>query len=328
MTGIFSRYSQGENRVTASITAVLRVLSLPAFSYVVEGFFSEANTDLIMITDQPSRNGKGIPDAIIASSFMVIVEAKMPGNGFNRKQMEGHANRLRVDESHSKRVLIFLTDKDDEPDFTAWKSEQSDRDLFRHVSFAQLYDTLDSLVQNGAIALSDTEEFLLKNLLLMFEAEGLLGRPEDTVVVAAGDTYEANIKYGVYICQPGRSFRDVEHIGFYKDGEIKPMFLCVGSARRGREVVLSDLRNDKASAEDKKLADIIDAYLTDLGWADVPFFQGPFQVFQGEVLDIGRSVENDLTARNSARRVAYTQGQRYAELKKIKAAPTTSKLVS
>jgi len=46
--------------------------------------------------------------------------------------------------------------------------------------------------------------------------------PEDTVIVAAGSAYPEYLENAAYICQRGRSFRQIEHMGFYAGKEIKP----------------------------------------------------------------------------------------------------------
>ena len=60
------------------------------------------------------------------------------------------------------------------------------------------------------------------------------------------------------------------------------------------------------------------------------FFEGAFQVFElddSSEVDLGRDITNDITAING-RNFAYTVGQRYTSLDKLKEAQTTSDLSS
>ena len=63
------------------------------------------------------------------------------------------------------------------------------------------------------------------------------------VIVAAAQAYWLYQTYGAYVCQDGRSFRDVDRMGFYSNNEIAPHVPFI-LARRDH-VVFS-----KASAEE------------------------------------------------------------------------------
>ena len=68
----------------------------------------------------------------------------------------------------------------------------------------------------------DRERFLLRELANMFRQEGLVGG-FDTVVVAGRISWPEYLEFGIYACQAQRAFRDVPYLGFYADGEIKPL---------------------------------------------------------------------------------------------------------
>jgi hypothetical protein len=57
-------------------------------------------------------------------------------------------------------------------------------------------------------------------------AEGAALGPDqvDTVVVAAGAAWDYYRRHSAYVCQPGRSFRPVERIAFYRRKRIEPRF--------------------------------------------------------------------------------------------------------
>ena len=59
---------------------------------------------------------------------------------------------------------------------------------------------------------------------------------DDVLVVAAGKIAVADyVRYSAYICQPERSFRDVERIGFYRHGQIEPFFARIRYRRMNLE---------------------------------------------------------------------------------------------
>ena len=291
----------------------------------------DAGRGFINVTDQPSKGGKGVPDAEIAADFHILVEVKMPRNSFDLEQMDRHFKRLESLRS-SNRKLFFLTSDEENEDtaFQNWKASLSEdgQGRIRYITFIDLKASIETLMEDDAFALSDIEIFLLKNLMSMFENEGLLGQAEDTVIVAAGDTYEANVKHKLYVCQPGRSFRRVKYLGFYNSQAIKPEIMVLDSKTPSQHVRLAELESSR-SGDDKLLAKRIRYYISDMGLEESDFFEGPFQVFlPKDMVKLEASIPNTLTAESSDRRVAYTQGQRYAKMSDLKAARTTSDLVS
>jgi hypothetical protein len=64
-TNIFSTYSTGENRITASILAVLQSLALQRTERLLGALLEQADFELIRFENQPAKGGKGVPDAII-----------------------------------------------------------------------------------------------------------------------------------------------------------------------------------------------------------------------------------------------------------------------
>ena len=64
-SSIFSTYSQNENRVTASLLAVLERVGLDITERIVAGATGEASLELVTFANQPSRGSAGIPDGEI-----------------------------------------------------------------------------------------------------------------------------------------------------------------------------------------------------------------------------------------------------------------------
>lgn len=68
---IFSTYSTGDNRVAASILAVLRSPSLDRIQRLLGGLLEQSEFELIRFENQPSKGGQGLPDGIIQSSIWI-----------------------------------------------------------------------------------------------------------------------------------------------------------------------------------------------------------------------------------------------------------------
>src|SRR6516162_7898220 len=110
---IFSTYSTGENRVTASILAVLRCLALPRIERIL-GALMDDEFQLVRFQNQPAKGGKGIPDGEIGSSCRLLLETKLVRNGLNRDQLERHLERLDTS-SEKDRMVLVLTPDDVQP---------------------------------------------------------------------------------------------------------------------------------------------------------------------------------------------------------------------
>jgi hypothetical protein len=151
------------------------------------------------------------------------------------------------------------------------------------------------------------------------------GTSDDVLVVAAGraaarDYYELN----AYVCQPGRSFRDVDRIGFYRHRRLEPHFPRIRHRVDHVEFSRSNaggLRSTGA-ALDHELADLIDVML-DQGRRR----EGdPYQVFlltapdSPDTLVLDTPIQHTHVGRGSA----WTQGTRYTSEDSLRANPRTT----
>ncbi len=96
MASIFSTYSTGENRVTASFLAVLRSLSLDRIQRLLGALLEQSEFESIRFENQPSKGGAGVPDAIIQSNVRLLVETKTERNAVDPAQIDRHLARLDV----------------------------------------------------------------------------------------------------------------------------------------------------------------------------------------------------------------------------------------
>ena len=111
MTSIFSTYSTGENRVTASLLAVLRSLTLDRIQRILGALLEQSEFELIRFDNQPSKAGAGVPDAIIQSSVRLLIEAKTARNAVNLEQVKRHLQRL--DKAGEIALLLLVLTPDE-----------------------------------------------------------------------------------------------------------------------------------------------------------------------------------------------------------------------
>jgi hypothetical protein len=110
---IFSTYSTGENRVTSSILAVMKYLSLQRTERFLGAIMEQSEFELVHFQNQQSRGGKGVPDAVIKSSNHILIETKVKRNSLRVDQLKRHLQRL--DHTAVVESLLVLTPDDLKP---------------------------------------------------------------------------------------------------------------------------------------------------------------------------------------------------------------------
>lgn len=312
---LFSTYSQGENRVTGSILAVFQALSLARMERLLGAIMEQSEFQLVQFQNQPSRDGAGVPDAIILSSSRIFIETKTVRNAVSVDQIERHLKRLEG-AAEQNRALILLTPDSAPPSAVR---EINDESLL-WTSFDALDQAIEELLSDAREVVSEREAFLLRELQAFLLEEGLVGSEKDVVVVPARRAWGEYQELHAYVCQPGRTFQPVERIAFYFDGCIQrsvPKILEVhdrvlferevhdGHLKHVVETLLDSQSQDRESEQKVFL----------LTAPDEP-----------ETVTLQRPIVNDLVS-ESGRTAAFTMNQRYVSLEKLQSAKTTSELV-
>jgi len=310
--GIFSTYKQGENRVTSSLIQVLKHLPVNVVEAFLR-FFSSNKTEgaqnFIKFENQIKGVGS-VPDAGIFANFNLLFETKIVQGSIDHKQMTDHVKFAR----DNKATLVYLT-----PDLTIPKMLRCEDIVWK--SFQNLDDFISEILADQAFILSERDQFLLKNLQILFVESGLLPKIDEVVIVAASTAWPVYKKHGVYVCQANRSFRDVKWIGFYAEGQIQPSIAHIKERCEEFEFSEGNLQDDAG------LNTKLSGWLKDNEWAKGLKLQVFDLTTSGshETETLPNPIPNDLT-NNSGRRFAYTQGQRYILLETLKIAKTTSNL--
>ncbi|MBU0719549.1 MAG: hypothetical protein KJ749_15000 [Planctomycetes bacterium] len=313
---IFSTYSAGENRVTASLLAVLRSLSLDRIQRVLGALLEQSEFELVKFQNQPSRGGEGIPDAIIQSSCRLLLETKTKRGAVRADQLRRHLKRL-GGTTELIQVLLVLTPDDARP--KALDSIDDDRLVW--ASFAALDQTIDEILEDKTEVVAEREAFLLRELQSMLIAEKLIGNANDVVVVAARHAWPEYAKYHAYVCQADRSFQAVTRMAFYSHGQIHPLVPKIVESHdhvdfvRGRHdgkvgALIKTMLREGVRKEETAYKVVL------LSPPDSP-----------DTLALDSPIPNDLTSENG-RTTAFTQNQRYVSSDRLKKAKATSDLAA
>jgi hypothetical protein len=321
---LFSSYRTGENRVTASIIAVLERVDIGVVERLLSAATGEANLPLVSFVNQVAATDGSVPDAGIYGNFRYLFEVKTTARALNARQLEEHLAHL--DGSFANERLFVLTSDPEEPSIVTQLGEGR----LAWLNFQGLDQAIHELLQDEAEMLAEQTRFLLHELCALFAQEGLLGQ-EDTVVVAARDAYPEYRKTAVYACQPGRAFREgVRRMGFYYGGAIQPEVPLIRHRWDGVSFSSDNVAALRATGDclDAELATLIERLLDES--PRVPGQQ--YQVFllsptdDEQTLRLAQPVENT-TKDRTGKPWAWTMGQRYTQSRILEQSPdTTSEL--
>lgn len=315
MSSIFSTYSTGENRVTASFLAVLRSLSLDRIQRLLGALLEQSEFELVRFQNQPSKGGKGVPDAIIHSSIRLLIETKIERNAINVTQIKQHLKRL--DESNEAvRLLLVITPDDVRP--VILDTINDERIVW--VSFVGIDQAIDEILGDKYEVISEREAFLLRELQNMLAAEGLLASDNDVVVVAARNAWPEYNQIHAYVCQANRPFQNVSRVAFYSKGQIHPIVpkilesqddvvVAAGHGAGGLADLVQRLIVEKRREEGQHFKMLL------LSAPDAP-----------ETLRLVGPIPNDMRSK-SGKPTAFTMGQRYVASERLQMAKATSELV-
>ena len=341
---LFSRYSQGENRVTASILAVFERISFALVERILQILCEEPNIPLLEIRNQIRLQGAhGVPDGAIQASFAYWIETKVVQNALDPAQLKRHLDSLlqQPNTDTSKKRLIVLTPDYKEPE----EIKKVGSDLVVWASFNNLYAAIaevtatdESWLTSNFSPPSEQERFLLRELVQMLLAEGLVnnGRSDAVLIVPARTAIEDYRNFSVYVCQPNRSFQPVEYMGFYHNGSIdkhiaKILHEPVEEIDLTEEAI--EVASESTSETQPKLTPETQSKLRELvielERQNSPRYGGKFKVFflssldSSDTIKLTQDIRNDL--KNAAGRpYAFTQGQRYVPLSALKKNPATT----
>jgi len=333
-TPLFSSYGVAENRVTAATLAVFARIEGWLLNRLLAAVVGDANVQIVRFENQAARGrtaGSSVPDARLTAATDYLFEIKVKPQTVSASQLRGHLAHFTGSAGVDERLIVLSPDGGP----PAAIDEVNDPRV-AWASFATMAQAIDEAVGDEEAVVGERSEFLLRELKALYRAEGLLD-VSDVVVVAARSAYPEYLDngYHAYVCQAGRFFRPgVQRLGFYTDWQIKPevprilaSFDSVTFTRPARQVAEAACEDAGIHSEQRceQLAALIDRMLDDgartLGQElKVMLLEPPDYA---RILD--HPIDND-TTNVSGRPWAWTLGQRYTSLEKLRRARYTSDL--
>jgi hypothetical protein len=319
---LFSTYTQGENRVTSTVIAVLENINNQLAEDVLEALTDESDLSLVSFDNQVT-GVDSVPDAAIRSSTALWFETKTSRNSVDKQQLENHLKALEEGEADLQR-LIVLTPDERIPNEVA----EIDDERTIWVNFDSLVDTIETVLERdvGSVEASmsvptEREAFLLRELVRFIYDEKLVSGKEDRVlVVAARKAWPEYEEHGLYFCQPNRSFKPVSYMAFYKDGKLEPVVPRVTDSVESIELTQESVRShDGVSASQREhLLETVKQLREE---ESERYGETQKVIFLQEGIELDGAVKNDKTASDSDRRVAFVQGHRYVSFSKLQESP-------
>lgn len=319
---LFSTYTQGENRVTSTVIAVLENINNQLAEDVLEALTDESDLSLVSFDNQVT-GVDSVPDAAIRSSTALWFETKTSRNSVDKQQLKNHLKALEKDEADLQR-LIVLTPDERIPNEVA----EIDDERTIWVNFDSLVDTIETVLERdvGSVEASmsvptEREAFLLRELVRFIYDEKLVSGKEDRVlVVAARKAWPEYEEHGLYFCQPNRSFKPVSYMAFYKDGKLEPVVPRVTDSVESIELTQESVRShDGVSASQREhLLETVKQLREE---ESERYGETQKVIFLQEGIELDGAVKNDKTASDSDRRVAFVQGHRYVSFSKLQESP-------
>ena len=341
---LFSRYSQGENRVTASILAVFERISFALLERILQIICEEPNESLLEIKNQIKPKGSNaIPDGAIQASFAYWIETKVVPGTVDKNQLQRHLQALEQHPNAAKKKLIVLSPDNLQPQVVTDLNN-------KHVVWAN-FNTLTNAISevlslnenwltNSFSLASEQEKVLLRELVQMFLAEGLLGadRSDSVLIVPARNAIYDYLKYSAYLCQPNRSFQNVEYLGFYHGGSIDrriaklldPPIESVLLTKEGVQDLIDTNNQNKNNKGNKIISEESITMLQSLVVKlEPPRYGDTMKVFflsspdEADTIQLKQDIQNDLKSFTN-KPSAFTMGQRYVSLASLKKNPKTT----
>lgn len=329
---LFSRYSQGENRVTASILAVFERISFSLVERLLQILCEEPNLPLLEIRNQiKSGKADSVPDGAIQASFAYWLETKVVQDSVSLDQLRGHLKSLEKSNFAKKKLLVLTPDfekpeviKSLDPNLVIWASFN---DLYSAI--AEITATDESWLTSNFSLPSEQERFLLRELVQMLLSEGLVnsGKSDAVLIVPARQAILDYREFSVYVCQPNRPFQPVERIGFYHNGMIdRHIAKIIGQPIEEVDLTVEAIGKAELNTEVKEKLRLLvnkmkDSKSSRYGDKLKVFFLSPPD--SSDTIKLTQDIKNDL--RNAdGRPYAFTMGQRYVPMSALQKNPATT----
>lgn len=300
--------------------AVFERIDLGLLEAILAAAAGESALQMVTFTNQPPGAAASVPDARISARFSYWFEVKTARSTLRRNQLVEHLACL--GEEGDERLFVVTPDGAQ----PALVAELDDPRLV-WFNFQALSDAIEDALADETGLVSEQARFLLRELQALLVEDGLLDT-DDVAVVAARIAYGEYLEHGVYVCQPGRAFRDgLTHVGFYFDGAIQTEIPRIVHHEDNVAFTHDEATRRRGTGDpiDERVAQAIDGLLAGSTRQD----GHAYQVFvltepdAEETVTLAAPITNDTKAA-SGRPFAWTMGQRYVSLARLTAPGVTA----
>jgi hypothetical protein len=241
------------------------------------------------------------------------------------EQIRNHLSGLRQEASDIQRLVVLTPDHN-----RPAKLDRIEDDRLVWTNFDQLVDPAESILardhgsaeQSLEIA-TEREAFLLRELVrFLYEGDLVSGREDRVLVVAARKAWPEYNTHGLDFCQPNRSFKPSNYLAFYTDGEIKQVVPAITSTIESIELTEDALEEatQVSPTQRRRLEDGI-ATLQDQNADRYGSEQNVLFLDLERGFTLEKPIQNDKTASESDRTVAFVQGHRYVSASALQENP-------
>jgi hypothetical protein len=317
-SNIFSIYATPENRVTASIVAVLQSLTLSRIDRLLNALLQSTDFTLVEFENQIAGEGNSVPDARIRSNSCILLETKVVRGAVNKGQLLKHLTRLGKGDETIGRLLVLTPDEHQPIEI-----DQIQDARIAWASFVMFDQAINELLLDPQEVVSEREAFLLRELQALFASQQVLGNAKAVLVVPARNAWPEYQKYSAYICQPDRTFQDCQWIAFYADGEIKPIVARIKDVQDRVAIEPTLLTDDQRHLEPLVSRLISDGARPKGTHNKIMLLSGPVDV---ETVTLDSAIPNNIRSA-TGKPWAFVLQQRYVDMQSLQSARLTSDLV-
>jgi len=132
------------------------------------------------------------------------------------------------------------------------------------------------------------------------------GKEDRVLVVAGRKAWPEYQEHGLYFCQANRSFKLVDHLAFYTDGEIKTVVPSVMGAIKSVKLIEETVRNhaDLSQSQREQLLDAVTQFRKE---GSERHGETEKVIFLRDGIELDHTAKNDKTANDADRTVAFVQ---------------------
>ena len=303
---VFGAYSQTENQVTSALLKILETdcgggsLLDEILQRIDEGNgLPEKTLKIETQSHIDDTDINSIPDGLISCNyaFNIYIESKL-SDVINLTQLENH-KKLIVEDRDERNKLIYITTHDKRPEILPQE--------IIWTNWTTLMNILNDYQQDVP---NPVLSYLIEQFELLITSLGLYDDHENRVIIVGGRWGEPiALEYNFYACQGGRSFKKAKYLAFYYAQRIQYLF----EIEKKLENV--DIRELKEYVPEEYFA------------KKEPLYKPEKRTFfkLKKIEEFSPAIQNDSFGK-TGRRIAFTQGQTYTTLERIRKAKVTSEL--